>query len=87
MRVLIIEDEIRLAANIAAALRQGTGLAVDSAHDGREGAALAEFEHYDLLLLDLMLPGLNRKKERRSGSHQPALDRARRVVEKQLRVG
>ena len=57
MRVLIIEDEIRLAANIAAALRQGVGLAVDCAHDGSEGAALVEFEHYDLLLLDLMLPG------------------------------
>src|SRR6202050_4838308 len=59
MRVLIIEDEIRLAANIAAALRQGVGLAVDCAHDGSEGAALVEFEHYDLLLLDLMLPGLD----------------------------
>ena len=59
MRVLIIEDEVRLAANIATALRQGAGLAVDCAHDGSEGAALAEFEHYDLLLLDLMLPGLD----------------------------
>jgi DNA-binding response OmpR family regulator len=59
MRVLIIEDEIRLAANIAAALRQSAGLAVDCAHDGSEGAALAEFEHYDVLLLDLMLPGLD----------------------------
>lgn len=59
MRVLIIEDEIRLATNIAAALRQGAGLAVDCAHEGSEGAALAEFEHYDLLLLDLMLPGLD----------------------------
>jgi two-component system response regulator PhoP len=59
MRVLIIEDEIRLAANIAAALRQGAGLAVDCAHDGSAGAALAEFGHYDLLLLDLMLPGLD----------------------------
>jgi DNA-binding response OmpR family regulator len=59
MRVLIIEDESRLAANIAAALRQGAGLAVDCAHDGSEGATLAEFGHYDLLLLDLMLPGLD----------------------------
>jgi len=59
MRVLIIEDEIRLAANIAAALRRGAGVAVDCAHDGREGLALAEAEHYDLLLLDLMLPGLD----------------------------
>ena len=59
MRVLIVEDEKRLAANIAAALKQGAGLAVDCAHDGREGVALAENQHYDLLLLDLMLPGLD----------------------------
>src|ERR1700677_2913583 len=59
MRVLIIEDEIRLAANIAAALRQGAGVAVDCSHNGREGLALTEAEHYDLLLLDLMLPGLD----------------------------
>src|SRR6204780_1583264 len=59
MRVLIIEDERRLAANIAAALKQGAGLAVDCAYDGCEGVALAENDHYDLLLLDLMLPGLD----------------------------
>jgi DNA-binding response OmpR family regulator len=59
MRILIVEDEIRLADNIAAALRQGAGVAVDCAHDGKEGASLTEFGHYDLLLLDLMLPGLD----------------------------
>src|SRR6202034_3053237 len=59
MRVLIIEDEIRLAANIAAALRQGAGVAVDCSHNGREGLALTEAEHYDLLLLALMLPALD----------------------------
>src|ERR1700692_3568487 len=59
MRILIVEDEIRLADNIAAALRQGAGVAVDCAHDGKEGASLTEFNHYDLLLLDLMLPGLD----------------------------
>ena len=58
-KVLIIEDEIRLAANIAAALRQGAGVAVDCSHNGREGLALTEAEHYDLLLLDLMLPALD----------------------------
>src|ERR1700686_2274373 len=59
MRILIVEDQIRLADNIAAALRQGAGVAVDCAHDGKEGASLTEFGHYDLLLLDLMLPGLD----------------------------
>src|SRR6204780_4421889 len=77
MRVLIIEDERRLAANIAAALKQGAGLAVDCAYDGREGAALAELEHYDLLLLDLMLPGLDGlsivRRTRARGDHTPIL--------------
>jgi two-component system response regulator PhoP len=59
MRVLIVEDEVRLANNIAAALRERCGFAVDCAENGADGAALTEFQHYDLLLLDLMLPGLD----------------------------
>jgi DNA-binding response OmpR family regulator len=57
MRILIVEDEVRLAENVAAAFRDRYGSAVDCAHDGLEGASLAEFGHYDLLILDLMLPG------------------------------
>lgn len=56
MRVLIVEDEKRLAENIAAALREN-GVATDLAHDGETGKHLAGFGHYDLILLDLMLPG------------------------------
>ena len=52
MRVLIVEDEVRLANNIAAALRERCGFAVDCAVNGADGAALTEFQHYDLLLLD-----------------------------------
>jgi len=59
MRVLIVEDEVRLANNIAEALRQRCGFAVDCAEDGADGLALTEYQHYDLLLLDLMLPGLD----------------------------
>jgi DNA-binding response OmpR family regulator len=59
MRVLIVEDEIRLAQNIAGALRSGAGLVVDCCHDGKDGALMAEDGHYDLLVLDLMLPGLD----------------------------
>lgn len=55
MRVLIIEDERRLAENIAAALREN-GIATDIADDGETGKHLASYAHYDLLLLDLMLP-------------------------------
>jgi two-component system response regulator PhoP len=57
MRVLIVEDEARLANNIAEALRERCGFAVDCAGNGTDGAAMTEFKHYDLLLLDLMLPG------------------------------
>ena len=59
MRVLLIEDEIRLAENVAHALRDGPGFAVDHAEDGRTGLDLAENLCYDLIILDLMLPGLD----------------------------
>jgi len=56
MRVLLIEDEIRLAQNIASALRDGPGFAVDCAEDGAMGLDLAGNLCYDLIVLDLMLP-------------------------------
>jgi DNA-binding response OmpR family regulator len=59
MRVLIIEDEVRLAENIAGALREGPGFAVDHADNGEDGAMLAAYHPYDLILLDLMLPKLS----------------------------
>lgn len=58
MRVLVIEDEIRLSENIAAALRDGPGYAVDLSRDGREASLLCQTASYDLVLLDLMLPGM-----------------------------
>jgi len=59
MRVLIIEDELRLAENVAAALREGPGFAVDCAEDGETGLMLAENRCYDLIVLDLMLPKMD----------------------------
>lgn len=58
MRVLVIEDEVRVAENIAAALRESASLAVDVAHSGPDGVELGCQPNYDLILLDLMLPGL-----------------------------
>ena len=60
MRVLVVEDELRLAANIVAGLREA-GLAVDHAADGIEGLAYAEQDLFDLIVLDLMLPGRDGK--------------------------
>jgi len=59
MRVLIVEDEPRLAENVARALRESAGYAVDIAPDGEEGAFLAASNTYDALILDLMLPKLD----------------------------
>lgn len=56
MRVLLVEDEQRLAENVAAALRE-VGFAVDYALDGQTGSHLAEQDVYDAIVLDLMLPG------------------------------
>jgi two-component system response regulator PhoP len=55
VRLLLIEDEQRLADNIAAALRE-SGFAVDHAADGEAGSHLAEQDIYDVVILDLMLP-------------------------------
>ncbi len=59
MRVLLVEDEVRLADNLAAALRDGPGFAVDWAEDGEAGDNCARNRVYDLVILDLMLPRLD----------------------------
>lgn len=59
MRVLVVEDELRLAENIATALRDGPCYAVDLCHDGEEALLLCSTANYDLILLDLMLPNLH----------------------------
>jgi DNA-binding response OmpR family regulator len=59
VRVLIIEDERRLAENVARSLREAAGYATDVAADGEEGLFMAESNGYDLIVLDLMLPKLD----------------------------
>ncbi|HEY8983494.1 MAG TPA: response regulator transcription factor [Streptomyces sp.] len=58
MRLLIVEDEKRLALSLARGLT-AEGYAVDVVHDGREGLHRATDGTYDLLILDIMLPGMN----------------------------
>ena len=59
MRVLVIEDEKRLAHNIARSLREACGYAVDIAFDGEQGLFLAAGNAYDAICLDLMLPAIS----------------------------
>lgn len=57
MHILVIEDEERLAENLAKALRRDAGFVVDVAHDGEDGLYLARSGAFDAVILDLMLPG------------------------------
>lgn len=58
MRILVIEDEIRLARHILAALHRH-GHEVDVRHDGPTGLAGAQDTGPDLVVLDLGLPGMD----------------------------
>jgi two-component system copper resistance phosphate regulon response regulator CusR len=58
MRLLVIEDELKLADYLHKGLSEN-GYVVDVARDGIEGRHLATQGEYDLLLLDLMLPGID----------------------------
>jgi len=58
MRLLVVEDEPDLANALARGLRR-KGYAVDIVLDGEQGWELAETNQYDLVLLDLNLPGMD----------------------------
>lgn len=58
MRMLVIEDEPKLAQYLNKGLSEN-GHVVDVAHDGIEGRRLALGGDYDLVLLDVMLPGVD----------------------------
>jgi DNA-binding response OmpR family regulator len=77
MRVLVVEDEKRLAGNIARSMRESAGYAVDCAYDGEEGLYMAHSNPYDLVVLDLMLPRLDGKtvvvRMRAAGNSSPVL--------------
>lgn len=76
MRILIVEDENK----IANAIRKGLELescAVDVAYDGDKGFDLASSEDYDVIILDLMLPGIDGmtlcRELRKENIHTPIL--------------
>src|ERR1700710_462359 len=58
MRVLVVEDETRMAAGIRRGL-EAEGYAVDVASNGIDGLWFAQENTYDVIVLDIMLPGMN----------------------------
>lgn len=76
MRILLIEDEIRMAEALCEILRQEK-YDVDHFADGTEGLAAIESQIYDIVILDVMLPGMNgyeiAKKARQQGITTPIL--------------
>lgn len=76
MRLLIVEDEKKTREYLTKGLRE-SGFAVDAAEDGETGLHLARSEDYDLIILDVMLPGRDgwsvMREMRRVGKQTPAL--------------
>ncbi len=76
MRILVVEDERKVAEFVARGLRDQR-FAVDVVSDGQTGWEMASTCDYDLVVLDLMLPGLSGleilKRIRRRGSQVPVL--------------
>ena len=58
MKILVIEDELKAAAYLRQGLSEG-GYTVDVAHDGTDGLHAAATGDHDLVILDVMLPGID----------------------------
>ncbi len=58
MKILVIEDE-KLLADSLKTLLEGKGFAVEVAYDGQTGEEYAQLGVYDLLILDVMMPGMD----------------------------
>ena len=75
-RILIIEDEIEIAKVLTIEL-ECEGYEVWSKHDGKSGLETALESDFDLILLDVMLPGLSGievlRRMRNTGSHIPVI--------------
>ena len=58
MRILVVEDEVKAAEYLRKGLSE-SGYAVEVAHNGIDGQFLAQESEFDLVILDVMLPGLD----------------------------
>ncbi|CAM3496388.1 response regulator transcription factor [Pseudostreptobacillus hongkongensis] len=57
-KILIIEDDVKIAKLLETELKF-EGFDVDIKNDGKEGLLTAKYNHFDLILLDVMLPKMN----------------------------
>lgn len=58
MRILVVEDEVKAADYLRKGLSE-SGYAVEVAHNGIDGQFLVQESEFDLVILDVMLPGLD----------------------------
>src|SRR5438046_10391444 len=76
MRILVVEDEEKVSRFVTRGLA-AERFAVDVARDGKDGWDLAQTYQYDLIILDLMLPGLTSgevlNRVRKTNSQVPVL--------------
>jgi len=76
MKILVVEDEAKTASNLKKGLEE-SGFVIDVAENGEDGSYLAYTGNYDLIVLDVMLPGRDgwtvMADLRRHGVHTPVL--------------
>ena len=76
MRILLAEDEKDLSKALTAVLT-ASGYTVDAAYNGKEAVELAQINHYDAMVLDIMMPVMDGtaalRTIRESGNYTPAL--------------
>lgn len=58
MRILVVEDEHRIAQAVKQGLEQES-YAVDICYDGEDGYNTASADEYDLIIMDVMMPGID----------------------------
>ena len=90
MRVLLIEDDVTIARLLKEGL-EDESYAVDVANDGSEGYRTAAADEYDVIILDIMLPGMNGyevcRSLRNDGSKTPILMLTARDAERDIVEG
>ncbi|MGE0160831.1 MAG: response regulator transcription factor [Gemmatimonadales bacterium] len=90
MRILVVEDEKKVASFLEKGLRE-EGYAVDVAHDGDDGLMKALVHEYDLLVLDVMMPGRSGlevvREVRARGATTPVLMLTARDAEQDVVLG